>query len=107
MHYLLFYEKAPDFAALQAPLQAAHRDHVMSAADSGALVLAGSLGNPDDGAALLLFEADSTATAETFAKTDPYVTGGVVSRWTVRSWDLVVGADRVASQAPAGRPRQA
>jgi uncharacterized protein YciI len=95
VHYLLFYEKSPGFAALQTPLQAAHRDHVMKAAADGILVLAGSLGNPDDGTALLLFEADSIVPAETFATADPYVTGGVVSRWTVRTWDLVEGAHKV------------
>jgi uncharacterized protein YciI len=96
MHHLLFYEKVPDFAERQAALAAAHREHVMKAAASGAMVLAGSLGHPDDGAALMLFEADSLSTAEDFARGDPYVTGGVVHRWTVRSWDLVVGAEKVA-----------
>jgi uncharacterized protein YciI len=96
MHFLLFYEKTPDFAERQPPLMAAHREHVMSAAASGAMVLAGSLGNPDDGTALMLFEAASPQAAEEFAKADPYVTGGVVRRWTVRTWDLVVGVDRVA-----------
>jgi len=97
MHYLLFYEKAPDFAALQAPLMESHREHVINAAASGAMVLAGSLGNPDDGTALMLWETASPEIVEAFAKSDPYVTGGVISRWTIRTWDLVVGADRVAS----------
>jgi uncharacterized protein YciI len=95
MHYLLFYEKAPDFAERQPPLMAAHRGHVMQAAEDGMLVLAGSLGNPDDGTALLLFETSSPEIPENFATTDPYVIGGVVSQWTIRTWDLVVGAGRV------------
>ena len=96
MHYLLFYEKAPDFAKRQPSLMDAHLEHVMKAAASGAMVLAGSLGNPDDGTALMLFEAASPRDAEEFATNDPYVTGGVIIRWTVRTWDLVVGAGRVA-----------
>jgi len=95
MHYLLFYEKVLGFAELQAPLQHAHRDHVMGAAYNG-LVLAGSLYEPDDGAALLLFEADSSEPVEAFARADPYVAGGIISKWTVRKWDLVVGAERLA-----------
>jgi uncharacterized protein YciI len=93
MHYLLFYEKAPDYAARQAPLQAPHLAHVQAAARSGELVLAGSLGDPNDGAAVLLFKADSPAVAEAFARADPYVIQGIVNKWWVRRWETVVGKD--------------
>src|SRR4029079_10841053 len=87
MHYLLFYEKVADHAARQSPaLQIAHRDHVAAAARQGELVLAGSLADPDDGAALLLFRSDSPRTAEAFARADPYVKEGVIARWQVRRW---------------------
>ena len=92
MHYVLFYEKIPDFAARQQTLMIAHRSYVMAAAERGDLLLAGSLGNPDDGAAILLFRAESPELAESFAKADPYVTGGIISRWSVRPWDIVAGA---------------
>lgn len=64
-----------------------------AAARSGELVLAGSLADPVDGAALLLFRADSPAVAEQFAVADPYVVHGIISRWHVRTWTTVVGAD--------------
>ena len=102
MHLLLFYEKVEGFEALQAPLADAHRRHVMQVASQGAMMLAGSLGSPDDGAALILFEADSPSAVEAFANTDPYVIGGVVRRWMVRPWDLVVGAERVSQCGPSG-----
>jgi len=95
MHCLLIYEKVPDFALRQPPFQAAHAAHVQEAADAGSLALAGSLGAPDDGSAMLLFEIDSPREAERFAQADPYVIEGIVCRWTVRTWDLVVGAGRV------------
>ena len=91
MYYVLFYEKAPDYAEKQKPYSPAHRDHVFAAADSGALILAGSLYEPDDGAALLVFQADGPAIAEAFAAADPYVQHGIVNRWQVRRWDVVVG----------------
>ena len=93
MHYLLFYEKAPDHAARQGPLQAPHLAYVQVAVRRGDLVLAGSLLDPNDGAAVLLFKADSPAVAEAFAKGDPYVTEGIVNKWWVRKWDTVVGKD--------------
>lgn len=100
MHYLLFYDKAPDHADRQAPLQAAHRDHCLAAARRGELVLGGSLADPVDGTAVVLFRADSPTVAEAFAAADPYVIHGVVSRWRVRKWDTVVGT-HVAVSFPA------
>ncbi len=88
MHYLLFYEKAPDYEQTQIPLQADHSEHVYAAINSGDIVLAGNLGNPD-GAALILFQSDTAAVAEKFARSDPYVVHGVVSNWYVRGWDTI------------------
>lgn len=92
MHYLLFYEKASGYAERQAPLVTIHLEHVENAARSGELVLAGSLNDPDDGAAILLFHTDSREFVEKFAATDPYVTGGIISRWWIRTWDVVAGS---------------
>jgi uncharacterized protein YciI len=43
--------------------------------------------------AVILFRGDSPAAAEDFARRDPYVVNGVVTRWYVREWTTVVGAD--------------
>lgn len=102
MHYLLAYEKAPDYAARQQPYLDAHRDHVMNAARSGELVLAGSLQDPIDGSAILVFQAESRAVAESFARADPYVIHGVVSNWRVRGWDTVAGTV-IGRRGPANR----
>lgn len=93
MHYLLFYEKAPGYAERQKPFAAAHRDYLQEAVRRGELVLAGSLYDPDDGAALLLFRADSPVPVEAVAQGDPYVVHGIISRWWVRKWDIVLGTD--------------
>jgi uncharacterized protein len=93
VHYLLFYEKTSDHAAREGPLASAHRAHLERAVQRGELLLGGSLENPVDGSALLLFQADSPATAEEFAKADPYVLDGLVNRWLVRRWHTVVGTD--------------
>ncbi len=100
MHYLLFYEKGPNFEVRQGPSRAPHLAHTQAAVRRGELVLAGSLLDPNDGAAVLLFKADSPAVAEAFAKADPYVTQGIISKWRVRTWDTVVGKD-AANPLPA------
>ncbi len=91
MHYLMTYEKVPNCAEREKPYQSAHRAHVFAAVDRGELILAGPLINPLDGTNLLLFKADSSAIAESFAKQDPYVQHGIVNRWYVRPWQTVVG----------------
>jgi uncharacterized protein YciI len=40
---------------------------------------------------MLLFHIDSPQAAEDFARNDPYVINGLVTRWQVRRWNTVVG----------------
>ncbi len=91
MHYLLFYEYAPDYLERREPLRAQHLKLAWAAHDRGELILGGALAEPAD-QGVLLFPADSPAVAERFAAADPYVRNGVVIRWRVRSWTTVVGA---------------
>lgn len=89
-HYLLFYEVGEDYVKKRAPLRSLHLEKAWNAHERGELVLAGALADPVDGA-VLLFKGDSPAVAEAFARTDPYVTNGLVARWRVREWTTVVG----------------
>jgi uncharacterized protein len=90
MHYLLFYDVVEDYETRRVPLRQAHLELARAAHVRGELVLAGALGDPPDGA-VLLFQGDSPAAAEAFARADPYVVDGVVTRWWVRPWTTVVG----------------
>jgi uncharacterized protein YciI len=90
MHYLLFYDVVDDYAKRRMPFRAAHLAYAKQALDRGDLVLGGAFANPIDGTALL-FKGSSPAVAEGFAKNDPYVTNGLVTRWRVREWTTVVG----------------
>ena len=92
MHYLLFYEVADGYADRRVAFRGAHLAKAREAVARGELVLGGVLANPLD-TALLLFRGDSPAVAESFARTDPYVLNGLVSRWYVREWTTVVGPD--------------
>lgn len=90
MQYLLLYDVVPDYVERRAPLREAHLALARAAHARGELVLGGALDDPVDGA-VLLFRGDSPAAAEAFAKADPYVTNGLVTRWRVRKWATVVG----------------
>ncbi|VVE48054.1 hypothetical protein PHO31112_04522 [Pandoraea horticolens] len=90
MHYLLTYDLVDDYLERRAQYRDAHLALAWQAADRGELLLAGALESPIDAAALL-FEGESPAAAEAFAKTDPYVVNGLVKAWCVRPWKTVVG----------------
>ncbi|MEI6002800.1 YciI family protein [Paraburkholderia bengalensis] len=90
MHYLLIYDVSSDYLERRADFRAAHLKLAWAAAERGELQLAGALADPVD-TAVLLFEADSPAVAESFAKADPYVLNGLVKQWRVRPWTTVVG----------------
>jgi uncharacterized protein YciI len=89
-HYLLFYEVGADYVEKRAALRSRHLEKAWQAHERGELVLGGALSDPVDGA-VLLFEGDSPAAAEAFAREDPYVVNGLVASWRVREWTTVVG----------------
>jgi len=90
MHYLLFYELAPDYLERRAEWRNAHLTLAWQAQSRGELVMAGALAEPVDGA-VLLFESDTPEVVERFAREDPYVIQGLVTGWRVRPWTTVVG----------------
>ena len=92
MHYLLFYDAAPDYLERRPAFRGAHLEKARAACERGELILAGALANPVDGA-VLLFRGESSEVAEAFARVDPYVVNGLVIRWRVREWTTVVGKD--------------
>src|SRR5829696_7303731 len=99
MHYLLIYDVVEDYVVRRVPLRAVHLTLAREAVERGELVLGGALANPPDGT-VLLFRGESPAAAEAFARADPYVTNGLVTRWRVREWTTVVGRDAEVALPP-------
>jgi uncharacterized protein len=99
VHYLLFYDVIDDYAARRIPLRAEHLALGRKAVARGELVLGGALADPVDGA-VLLFRGSSPAVAADFARADPYVREGLVTRWWVREWTTVVGPGAEAPVRP-------
>ncbi|MPY91075.1 MAG: hypothetical protein GEU99_24570 [Luteitalea sp.] len=89
-YFALFYEVVDDYLAKRAPFRADHLRQVQDAHDRGELLLAGAFAEPADGA-LLIFRTQDRSVAEDFARRDPYVMQGVVTRWYVRLWTQVLG----------------
>jgi uncharacterized protein YciI len=89
-HFLLFYETAPDYMERRPHFRGEHLRLAWEAFERGELVVAGALADPPDGAVLMFAGEDSSA-AENFARNDPYVLNGLISKWYVREWTTVIG----------------
>ena len=93
MSTLLLYEVVSDHAERRKPLREEHLRLVEEAHERGDLVLAGA--HTDEAGtiegAVLVFASDDFSIAEAFARADPYVTNGLVTRYRVRKWSIVAG----------------
>ncbi len=89
-YHALFYHVVDKFVERRASFREAHLIHAQRAAERGDLMLGGALAEPPD-TALIVFRSDSPDTARAFAEQDPYVRNGLVERWEVRPWNVVVG----------------
>jgi len=89
-YYALFYDVVDDFVSRRSPYRNDHLRLVQEAHQRGELLLAGALSDPAD-RALLVFRVPAKTVVEDFARNDPYIINGLVTRWEVRPWTVVVG----------------
>ena len=92
MHYILFYEYAPDYLDRRGEFRDEHMALAKAAIDRGEFFLGGAFAGPVDGAAIV-FKGNSPKVAESFARADPYVNNDLVTSWHVREWTTVAGKD--------------
>ncbi len=93
MHWLLLYDYVDDIVERRAPFREAHLALARRAHERGTLLLAGALAEPVDGA-VFVFTTDDRSVAEQFVRSDPYVEEGLVTAWTIRPWNVVIGGER-------------
>ena len=89
MHLVLEYHLVEDYLERRTALREGHLALARAAHQRGELLLAGALADPYD-RALLVWTAPRE-TIERFVEQDPYVVHGLVSRWEIRTWNVVVG----------------
>jgi uncharacterized protein YciI len=89
MHLLLEYALATDYLERRAALREDHLALAAAAHERGELLLAGALPDPYD-RAVLVWTAPREV-VERFVEQDPYVANGLVTGWTIRPWNVVVG----------------
>lgn len=94
MYYILFYKTIENYIEKRAPFRSEHLKLAQEAREKGELILAGALDNPAD-QAVLVFKGDSPKVAEDFAKNDPYVMHNLITEWSVRPWNVVIGNEHL------------
>lgn len=87
-HHILLYDYAQDILERRAPYREDHLAGIRAAREAGRVVMAGALGDPPHGAAIV-FRGVDIDEIEAFAKADPYVRAGLVSAWRVEPWNVV------------------
>jgi uncharacterized protein len=87
-HYILFYDYVEDMAERRGPYREEHLERIRAARDQGQVVMAGALGQPPRGAAIVFRDVEPER-IETFVHEDPYVKAGLVTGWRIERWSLV------------------
>ncbi len=87
-HILLLYDYVEDVLERRAPHRGAHLEKVTAQREAGNLVMAGALGDPPIGGALV-FKGVDPEYVEEFVRDDPYVKAGLVTAWRAQPWKLV------------------
>ena len=85
MHSLLFYDYVDDIVERRAAFRESHLALIGEAHEQGALLMAGALTDPVDGA-VFVFTTEDRSTVEDFVARDPYVRAGLVTAWRIRPW---------------------
>ncbi len=88
-YFAVFYHYVPDYMTRRGQFRDEHLKLARAAHDRGELILGGAFSDPADGA-LIVFRAADKSIVENFVRTDPYVINGLVARWDIRPWTVVI-----------------
>jgi uncharacterized protein len=90
-YYLLIYHVVDDYVSRRAPFREQHIRLAREAFERGNLLLGGALADPVD-QAILVFRCSDKGAVEEFIRNDPYVNNGLVPRYEIRPWTVVIGS---------------
>jgi uncharacterized protein len=86
--YLLLYTYVGDMAERRGPHREAHLERIRAERDAGHITLAGALGTPPSGGAIV-WQGVTPEDIERFTAEDPYVINGLVTAQRVERWNLI------------------
>lgn len=86
--HLLVYTYVEDMADRRGPYREAHLAAIRAERDAGHITLAGALGTPPTGGAIV-WQGVTREEIEAFTAADPYVVNGLVTAQRIERWNLV------------------
>lgn len=89
-YYALIYHLVDDYMERRPAYRKEHLALAAAAQTRSELVLGGAFSDPAD-TALLVFRAAEQLVVEDFVRQDPYVRNGLVTRWEIRPYTVVIG----------------
>ncbi|MBW7888944.1 MAG: hypothetical protein H3C35_11410 [Bacteroidetes bacterium] len=90
MYFALLYHLADDYLTRRTEFREEHLRLANESSAQGEMVLGGAFTDPAD-TALLIFKTEDKTIIENFVQHDPYVINGLVLRYEIRSWNVVIG----------------
>lgn len=88
-YFVLIYHVVDGYVERRVPYREDHLCLAREAQKRGELILGGALADPAD-RALLIFRCSDKSVVEEFVARDPYVANGLVQRWEIRPWMVVI-----------------
>jgi uncharacterized protein YciI len=86
--HLLVYTYVGDMADRRGPYREAHLAAIRAERDAGHITMAGALGTPPTGGAIV-WQGVTPEDIEAFTAADPYVVNGLVTAQRIQRWNLV------------------
>jgi hypothetical protein len=91
VYLALLYDVTDDYLERRGEFRAEHLARAQAESQAGHLLLGGAFADPADHA-LLIWDVPDRSVVEQFVDADPYVRAGLVTRWQIREWTVVVGS---------------
>lgn len=88
-YFALIYHLADDYMIRREQFREAHLDLAKELNQKNELILAGAFNDPPD-KALLIFKVADKSVIEDFVNNDPYVKNGLIAKWEIRPWTVVI-----------------
>lgn len=89
MYFILFYHTIEDYTERRQAFRNEHLTLLNKELEKKHVVLGGALNDPAD-QAVIVWNVDDIKIIEDFVAQDPYVKNGLVSKYEIRSWNVVI-----------------
>lgn len=89
MYYILTYETVDNYVEKRQAFREEHLSLLTTELQAKHVVLGGALEDPAD-KAIIIWKVDDKKTIQNFVDKDPYVQNGLVSKYEIRPWNVVI-----------------